>query len=80
MGLRGGVSQGIPQRPTPPRHPRLQELLDDFERKVDEGTANLQSETDRAKHITKASATCWLYIVICLLLLVLVVLIAVRWV
>ena len=57
-----------------------QKLLDNLEQEVDKGTVNLQAETDRAKKVTKASASCWLYVVICLLLLVLIALIMVRWV
>jgi len=56
-----------------------QKLLDNLENEVDRGTVNLQTETDRAKKLTKGAATCWLYVIICLLILVLVVLIAVRW-
>ena len=57
----------------------LQALLDKLETEVDRGTDNLQQQTKRAKTLSKASAECWLYVVICLLVLVLVILIGYRW-
>lgn len=62
-----GIGKAISDETT--LHMKLLDKLDD---EVDKGNINLVRETGRTAKLTKSSASCWLYVIICVLVLVLV--------
>jgi uncharacterized membrane-anchored protein len=47
----------------------VQRIIGDIESNTDIANRNVVNETNRAEHVSKTSAACWMYVTICLLFL-----------